>query len=61
MNENPKCHMHIPQSRKNIYMLNIIIQRILKKKRSEKKGHQKNTQNPNVAKRGTKTWWRHDP
>jgi hypothetical protein len=28
--------MHIPQSRKNIYVLNIIIQNILEKKRDTK-------------------------
>jgi hypothetical protein len=55
MNENPKCHMHIPQSRKNIYVLNIIIQSILEKKKNEKKGHQRNTQNPNVANKGIET------
>jgi len=37
MSENPKCHMHIPQFKKNIYVLNIIIQSILEKKGSEKK------------------------
>ncbi len=35
--ENPKCHMHIPQSKKNIYVLNIIIQSILEKKKMKKK------------------------
>jgi hypothetical protein len=53
--ENPKCHMHIPQSRKNIYVLNIIIQNIPEKKKNEKKGHQRNTQNPNATNKGTKT------
>ncbi len=28
MNENPKCHLHIPQPRKGIYVLNIIVQNI---------------------------------
>ncbi len=30
-NENPKYHLHIPQLKKGIYVLNIIIQNILKK------------------------------
>jgi hypothetical protein len=32
MSENPKCHLHIPQPRKGIYVLNIIIQNILDKR-----------------------------
>jgi hypothetical protein len=31
--ENPKCHLHIPQFKKGIHVLNIIIQRILGKKK----------------------------
>jgi hypothetical protein len=50
-NENPKCHLHIPQPRKGIYVLNIIIQNLLEKKRSERKGPQRNTQNPNAPSR----------
>jgi len=46
MNENFKCHPHIPQPRKGIYVLNIIIQNLLKKRRNEGKGLQRNTQNP---------------
>jgi hypothetical protein len=30
--ENPKCHLHIPQFKKGIHVLNIIVQGILKKK-----------------------------
>jgi hypothetical protein len=52
-NENPKCHLHIPQSKKGIYVLNIIIQNILEKKRCEGKGLQRNTQNSNALNRGT--------
>jgi hypothetical protein len=37
MNENPKCHLHIPQPRKGTYVLNIIIQNILKKKKMKEK------------------------
>jgi len=55
MNENPKCHLHIPQSRKGIYVLNIIIQNILDKRRSEGKGPQGNTQNLNAPSRGIET------
>jgi hypothetical protein len=47
MNENPKCHLHIPQSRKGIYVLNIIIQN-MDKRRNEGKGPQRNTQNLNA-------------
>ncbi len=42
MNENPKCHLHIPQPKKGTYVLNIIIQSILEKK-NEGKGHLKNS------------------
>jgi len=31
MNDNPKSHLHIPQPKKGIYVLNIIIHNILKK------------------------------
>jgi hypothetical protein len=30
--ENPKCHLHIPQFKKGIHVLNIIVQGILEKK-----------------------------
>jgi hypothetical protein len=50
-NENPKCHLHIPQPRKGIYVLNIIIQSILEKK-SEGKGPQRNTKNLNAPSKG---------
>ncbi len=30
--ENPRCHLHIPQLKKNIYVLNIIVQKIMEKK-----------------------------
>jgi hypothetical protein len=58
MNENPKCHLHIPQLLKNIYMLNIIIQGILEKRRCERKGSKGNTQNPNAPSRGIITKWK---
>jgi len=32
-NENLKCHLHIPQFKKNICVLNIIIQIIMEKKK----------------------------
>jgi hypothetical protein len=38
MNENPKCHLHISQLRKGIYVLNTIVQNILKKRRCEGEG-----------------------
>jgi len=42
-NENPKCYLHIPQPRKDIYVLNIIIQNILEKdvKERDPKGRPK--------------------
>jgi hypothetical protein len=42
-NENPKCYLHIPQPRKGIYVLNIIIQNILEKdvKERDRKGRPK--------------------
>jgi hypothetical protein len=52
--ENPKCHLHIPQPRKGIYVLSIIVQGLLEKRRSEGNGPQKNTPNPNTPIRGTK-------
>jgi hypothetical protein len=42
-NENLKCHLHIPHFRKGIYVLNIIIQIIIGKRRSEIKGPQGGT------------------
>jgi hypothetical protein len=53
--ENPKCHLHIPQSRKGIYVLNVIIQSLFKKRKNERKGPQRNTQNPNAPSRDIKT------
>jgi hypothetical protein len=53
MNENTKCHLHIPQPRKGIYVMNII-QNILEK-RCEGKGPQRNTQNLNAPSKGIKT------
>ncbi len=38
MNENLKSHLHIPQSKKNIYVLNIIIQNISKKEDVKERG-----------------------
>jgi hypothetical protein len=55
MNENFKCRPHIPQHKKNIYVLNIIIQNLLEKRRNEGKGPQRNTQNPNAPSRGIET------
>ncbi len=43
MNENPKCHLHIPQPKKGIYVLNIIVQSIMEKRRIEVQRPQKNT------------------
>jgi len=37
ISENPKYHLHIPQLRKGIYVLNIIIQSLLEKRRNEGK------------------------
>jgi hypothetical protein len=37
ISENSKCHLHIPQLRKGIYVLNIIIQNILEKKEMKEK------------------------
>ncbi len=54
-NENPKCHLHIPQPRKGIYVLKIIVQNIMEKRKNERKGPQNNTQNPNALDRGAKT------
>jgi hypothetical protein len=55
MNENPKCHLHIPQPKKGIYLLNIIVQGILEKKGCEGKGSQRNTQKPNALNMGIET------
>jgi hypothetical protein len=35
--ENPKCHLHIPQFKKNIHVLSIIVQNILEKEGCEGK------------------------
>jgi len=53
--ENPQCHLHIPEPRKGIYVLNIIIQGILEKRRCEEKRPQMNTQNLNAPNKGIKT------
>jgi len=37
ISENSKCYLHIPQLRKGIYVLNIIIQNILEKKEMKEK------------------------
>jgi len=39
---------------KTIYVLNIIIQSILEERKCERKGSQKNVENPNFPNRGTK-------
>jgi hypothetical protein len=57
MNECPKCHLHIPQPRKGIYVLNIIVQNILEKKGCEGKGSQRNIENLNALNRDTKIRW----
>jgi hypothetical protein len=49
--ENPKCHLHIPQPTKGIYVLNIIIQNMMEKRGCEGKGSRRNTQNLNVPNR----------
>jgi hypothetical protein len=49
--KNPKCHLHIPQPRNGIFVLNTFIQG-LDKRRCEEKGSQGNTQNPKVPNRG---------
>jgi hypothetical protein len=54
MNENLKCHLHIPQPKKGIYVLNIIAQNILENKKWKKRT-QRNTQNFNAPSKGTKT------
>jgi hypothetical protein len=36
--ENYKCHLHIHQPRKCIYVLNIIVENILEKRKNEGKG-----------------------
>jgi len=54
-NENLKCHLHIRQPKKGIYVLNIIVQNIMEK-RSVGKGPQRNTQNLSAPNKGTKTW-----
>jgi hypothetical protein len=41
MNDNPKCHLHIPQFRKDIYVLNII--KASKKKKDAKEKYLKGT------------------
>jgi hypothetical protein len=45
--ESEMPHAH-PQPLKRIYVLNIIIQNISEKRRSEGNGPQKNSQNPNA-------------
>jgi hypothetical protein len=55
MNENLKCHLHIPELKNGIYVLNIIIQNILKKRGCGGKIPQGNTQNTNASNKGTKT------
>jgi len=55
MNENFKCHPHIPQPRKGIYVLNIIIQNLLEKRRNEGKGTSKEHQKPYASSRGIET------
>jgi hypothetical protein len=54
-NENPKCHLHIPQPKKGINVLNIIVESVLEKKKCERKGSQGNTQNPNAPNRDIET------
>jgi hypothetical protein len=58
INESPKCHLHIPQPRKGVYVFNIIVQNILKKKGCKGKGSQGNIQNPNASNKDTKIKWK---
>jgi hypothetical protein len=58
MNESPKKHLHIPQSKKGIYVLNIVVQNILEKRRCGGNGSQGNIQNPNAPDDDTKTRWK---
>jgi hypothetical protein len=37
MSENPKCHLHIPQLKKDIYVLNIIVQSLFREKKMRRK------------------------
>ncbi len=60
-NENPKCYLHIPQLKKDIYVLNIIIQSIMGKKKCEGKGPQRNIQNLSTPNRDIETQWRRKP
>jgi hypothetical protein len=55
MNRNPNAICTSPQLSKNIYVLNIIVQGILEKRRCEGKGPQRNTQNSNAPNRGIET------
>ncbi len=55
MSDNPKSHLHIPQPKKGIYVLNIIIHNILEKRTSDGKRPQRNTQNPNAPNKGVET------
>jgi hypothetical protein len=60
--ENLKCHLYIPQPKKNIYVLNIIIQNLPEKRRNEGKEPQRNIQNPsNILRMGIEIWWRWKP
>jgi len=53
ISKNPKSHLHIPQPKNGIYVLNIFVQGS-KKRRCEEKGSQGNTQNPKAPNRGYK-------
>jgi hypothetical protein len=52
--KNPKWHLHIPQLRKGIYVLNIFVQG-LEKRKCEEKGSQGNTQNLKAPNRDIET------
>jgi len=39
--DNPKCHLHIPQPKKGIYVLNIIIQGLLETKKVKERDPKK--------------------
>ncbi len=51
--KNFKCHLHIPQPMKGVYVMNIIVQGILEERRCEGKKSQGNTQNANAPNRNT--------
>jgi len=53
MNENFKCHLHIPQPRKGMYVMNIIGQCILEERIYKGKKIPREHQNVNTPNRNT--------